>query len=411
MESIPAFPRCHGRMAGQAGLNLGFKSFYPAFTLFYTAAEVKKILPPIFVGKIFPMKRFTLYFTHFILLTSLLACSIQKSSHLSEEKLSDSAEQVQDSTPTNYLGDPMWDPSAKDKIIPVVRRIFQDSRGDIWFAGDWVVRYKNDSLEVFDDEDNFRRLVVRAVKEDQEGNMWFGTSGGIMKYDGKSFQNYSEEDGMTGYDVWSMEIDRNGNIWAGTLDGVSRFDGERFTELELPEAEEDSTRGVSSSRIVHSIMEDSKGNMWFGTNGGAYIFDGNSLENLSEEDGLCNKHVNDILEDSKGNIWFATHHQGVCRWDGDSFTHFSEKDGIIGTESWSLYEDSKGHIWFPIEGSGMYRYDGQKMKNFHKEEGLMENAMHSVWEDTEGNLWMGGFMALYRYDGKTFTPIDNNGPW
>ncbi len=304
-------------------------------------------------------------------------------------------------------------------LMQVLRRIFQDSRGNLWFVGDDVFCHDGHTLHDLTDQEVFRKSVVRQITEDQEGNIWFGTMRGIVRYtpsaDGKAdsgtFSQYTVEDGLVHDDVWSLAIDKKGVVWIGTLEGVSRFNGETFTSFELPEAPVDKSRGVSSARMVHSIMEDSHGNIWFATNGGAYNFDGRSLSNLSEQEGLCHNSVNDMLEDRNGNIWFATHHNGVCRWDGTSFTHFSAKDGIKGTEAWSLYEDRSGHIWFPIENDGVYRYDGTSFTNFYRKEGLPLNAVHSILEDTNGRLWFGGFGGLYCYDGKSFIQVTQDGPW
>jgi len=67
--------------------------------------------------------------------------------------------------------------------------------------------------------------------------------------------------------VWSMTIDKEGILWIGTYQGISLFDGTSFTPFTLPETKEDHRRGVTSKKIVHSIMQDSKNRMWFGTNG------------------------------------------------------------------------------------------------------------------------------------------------
>ena len=160
-------------------------------------------------------------------------------------------------------------------ISAFVRRIFQDKSGNLWFGtnGDGVIRYDGDSLEYFSINEGFGGVAVRGIVEDKEGNVWFGTSGGVTKYDGESFTNFTEKDGLINNDVWSIVIDSKGIIWIGTLQGVSRFNGEVFTPFAIPEAEPDYTRGVTSARIVHCIMEDSKGKMWFATNGGAYIYD------------------------------------------------------------------------------------------------------------------------------------------
>jgi ligand-binding sensor domain-containing protein len=304
----------------------------------------------------------------------------------------------------------------------VLRRIFQDSQKNIWFVGDDVYCLKDDSLINFSDYDVFDRIVTRHVAEDKEGNIWFGTSDGIVKFnpsvnaDSAAFTKFTKEEGLAGRDVWSMKIDQNGIIWIGTLEGVSQFNPltNTFSPFDLPESEPDPTRGVTSAKIVHSITEDGQGNIWFGTNSGAYYYNPasdqkgeKSLFHISEQDGLCNNVVNDILEDKLGNIWFATHHAGVCRWNRNqetendlSFTHITAAEGIEGTEAWSLNKDRSGHIWFPIEHEGIYRYNVEKasLTHFTKKDGLMMNNVHCVIEDTKGRFWLGGFGGLYRYD-------------
>ena len=300
-----------------------------------------------------------------------------------------------------------------DAISAYVRRIFQDSHGNLWFGtnGDGVARYDGDTLTYFSVSDGFGGYAVRGIVEDQDGNVWFGTSGGITKFDGQSFTNYTEDDGLIGNDVWCIMIASDGVVWIGTINGVSRFDGEQFRPFELPETEPDPMRGVTSARIVHCITEDSKGRMWFGTNAGAFIYAGDSLSNLSESDGLCNNSVNDILEDHAGNIWFATHHNGVCRYDGYTFTEFTGQDGVTGTEAWDLYQDNEGNVWFPIEHAGLYRYDGESLSNFYKGQGLETGAVQCTYQDRAGRLWAGGYLGLFRLEGDVFVPVLKNGPW
>ncbi|MCB0839823.1 MAG: hypothetical protein KDE26_18330 [Bacteroidetes bacterium] len=345
---------------------------------------------------------------------------------------------IPETTPTPQ---DFYNPGPEDRLMQVVRRVYQDKKGNLWIGGDDLFRYNGKTLDLFDKEGGFNGLVVRRIAEDKEGNIWLGTMNGIVKYDpsaspGTAFTDYTKDNGLVDNDVWSIEIDHNGTIWAGTLGGVSRFDPsiEKFSLFDLPESEPDLTRGVTSERIVHCIMEDSQGKIWFGTNGGAYIYDPvaekagkEALTNISEEDGLCNNLVNDILEDKDGNIWFATHHNGVCVWEKasedsgkKSFRHFTSEDGIRGTEAWSLFEDSKGNIWFPVENDGIYRYNPvtATFTNFSKKDGLPLGAPHFAYEDKDGMFWMGGFGGLFRYDPsaaeegrEAFVKITKDGPW
>ena len=362
-----------------------------------------------------------LRFTQLSTIVFFLSCNGHYKTTAPQETSIESPAASADTVETTTYVDPFKDLNMDAQIMQVMRRVFQDSKGILWFVGDGVFCYDGDSLFDLTHHEVFDRTVVRQIAEDQQGNIWFGTHSGIVKFersptlppDSGIFTSFNVEHGLIDNDVWSMAIDHKGVIWIGTIEGLCRYDGDTFIPITIPESEPDDSRGVTSAKVVHSIMQDSKGQMWFATNGGAYIYDPATerLSNISDKDGLCHNTVNDILEDKNGNIWFATHHQGVCRWNGSTFTHFTEKDGITGTEAWSLYEDPSGNIWFPIENSGLYRYDGKTFTNFHKEEGLLLNAVHSIVEDKEERIWAGGFGGLYRYASDSFVNVTYEGPW
>ena len=70
---------------------------------------------------------------------------------------------------------------------------------------------------------------VIEVFEDTKGNLWFETmSDGAARYDGKVFTHFTTQDGLCNNDVGSILEDKNGNIWFGTEGGVCRYDGQSF---------------------------------------------------------------------------------------------------------------------------------------------------------------------------------------
>ncbi|RMB56321.1 hypothetical protein EAX61_14635 [Dokdonia sinensis] len=301
-------------------------------------------------------------------------------------------------------------------ISEFVRRIFEDSNGNLWLGtnGDGVLRYDGKSLSRFSLEEGFDGLAIRAIVQDDDKNIWFGTERGLVKYDGQKFTSYNQDDGLAGENIWSLKLDKNGELWIGTIGGVSRYDGTTFTNVPLPDTEIDTQRGVSSSENVSSIFQDSEGILWFGKSGGAFMYDLGKKQitkHFSEKDGLANNGVNDILEDRNGNMWFATHHRGVSRYDGESFTNYT-KDGIIkGDEVWSLFEDSKGNIWFPAENVGVYKYDGNTFTLYNEENGPGTNAVQTIYETRDGRIWFGGYKGLYRLEGDRIIEIFETGPW
>src|SRR5690606_9336817 len=124
-----------------------------------------------------------------------------------------------------------------------------------------------------------------------------GYGGGIAKYDGTYFTNYYEKNILVNSGLWSMTLDTKGLLWIGTIYGVFTFDGKVFTPFEIPEGKVDLRKGVSTTKMIHCIMEESKGPMWFATNGGAYAYDAKPLTNFSEKEGLYSNFVNTIIED------------------------------------------------------------------------------------------------------------------
>ena len=300
-----------------------------------------------------------------------------------------------------------------DVISAFVRRIHEDRRGHMWLGtnGDGVAPRTGEVLEYYSVREGFSGIAVRAIVEGADGNVWFGTGGGLTKYDGVSFTNYTVRDGLVCDDVWCLAFDHRGRLWVGTLEGLCRLDGDRFTAFVLPEAEPDPWVGVTSSRMVRSIAEDRAGRMWFGTNGGAYVYDGKSLRNYNEADGLVNNNVNCILEDRNGRFWFATQHKGVCYLEGDKFTAVSEAQGVQGTEVWDLFMDRAGDVWFPVENSGIYRFSGGSFRRYHETEGLTSNAVQCTYQDRDGRLWFGGYGGLFRLDGERIVYVTTGGPW
>ncbi|MBC8233263.1 hypothetical protein H8E77_27260, partial [bacterium] len=121
---------------------------------------------------------------------------------------------------------------------------------------------------------------VRAIMQDKEGAMWFGTEGGVSRFDGKHWQTYTERDKLVSNSVRAIIQDEEGAIWIGTdWGGVSQFDGKSWQTYNMDD-------GLASNG-VNAIMQDSEGAIWFGTGDGVSWFDGKSWQTYTQKDGLA----------------------------------------------------------------------------------------------------------------------------
>ncbi len=280
----------------------------------------------------------------------------------------------------------------------VISCMQQDRNGNLWFGTyGGVSKYDGKNFIHFTVKEGLSNNTVWSMLEDRDGNLWFGTTGGgVSKYDGQTFTHFTEREGLSNNIVLSMLEDRNGNLWFGTSNGVSKYDGRTFTHFTEEE-------GLSGN-IVLSILEDRNGNLWFGTDGGGVSkYNGKAFIRFTVKEGLSDNRVFSMLEDRNGNFWFGTS-GGVSKYDGQTFMHFTEKEGLLSNMVLSILEDRNGNLWFGTDGGGVSKYDGQSIINFTEEEGLSNNIVLSIFEDQCGNIWFGTYGGgVSKYGGQTFT--------
>ena len=165
-------------------------------------------------------------------------------------------------------------------------------------------------------------------------------------------------------------------------------------------------------------MEDKTGNIWFASqDNGVFRYDrtGKAIKNITEKEGLGDNYAGGMIQDKTGNFWF-TMKDGICRYDGKTFTEFTTKDGLGGSEVWGIYIEQSGIIWITARGSTT-RFDPsipisnpKAFTVFTAEDGI-NCCVQSMYQDRSGNMWWGAGAGLYRFDGKRFYQVKQNGPW
>ena len=247
-----------------------------------------------------------------------------------------------------------------------------------------------------------RHDQIRAIDQDNTGNLWLGTDDGLTKFDGKYLSHYTTNQGLTNNLILSVYHDSKGNIWAGTFrGGAVKLDGDNFTIF----SKED---GLPSD-IVNWITEDSSGNIWMATGGGVVKYDGKNLTVYTQDNGLCNNDTRYLLFDKYGKLWITTNIGGISIFDGVSFTNYTVKEGLPQNEATSLATDSKGNVWIGLSSKGIIKYDGYNYYHYGSEQGLIDGSIRSIMEDYTGNIWIGTTTSgLFRFDGISFTNFNIN---
>lgn len=241
---------------------------------------------------------------------------------------------------------------------------------------------------------------INTIIQDNIGNLWLGTAGGLSRYDGHSFTHYTKKEGLLKNRVLSVLFDKNKQLWIGTYGGgISKFDGKYFTHF--------STNEKVESNIINDILEDSKGNIWFATPEGVLKYDGKYFTVFTQNNGLISNEVYEIFEDNEGKIWIGTF-SGVSVYDGSNFSNFSFGNDENYDEIRAIIQDKEGNYWFGTE-SGAIKYDGVNYNHYGSKQGLSDNSIFSIFESDAGNLWFGTWgTGACVYDGKTFIKYYDN---
>ena len=154
--------------------------------------------------------------------------------------------------------------------------------------------------------------VVYCFYQNQQGEMWIGSSVGLSRYDGYRIKTYkhvqSDSNSISNSRIYCFLRTSKGELYIGTFKGLNRYDEktDKFILLKY-----------TSNYLITSLLEDKNGEIWMGTNSGLLKFDPikNEWTQFSRES-KSNPFPSDYVAcnfiDSKGTIYAGTH-EYLCR--------------------------------------------------------------------------------------------------
>ncbi len=307
--------------------------------------------------------------------------------------------------------------------------------------------------------DNMPHKHIWEIFEDKQGNIWIGTSHGMLLYSPETGrcrtfkQNAKDRSALKSDNTFYFFQDSRNIIWVGTwYGGVSKYDQYRykFKGLQFTEYPE--------SKVVFAITPETDSTLWLGTLNGIFVADKNRnvlqpfivqgphaesinsnrvwfIKNDSSQLMVAAEHgifqidkntgealdltssVGDIphydqaefrtmISTSDGNIWFGSWRKGIYRYHPsnghlDVFMHNPDDPTTINSNStFKFHEDRHGILWIGTkDGLDIFDNKTNTFKRFepsNKEEyDLRRVAVRVIHEDEKGDLWLGTINGLY----------------
>jgi len=257
--------------------------------------------------------------------------------------------------------------------------------------------------------DGLSQSDVRAIVQDRQGFMWFGTwLGGLNRYDGYTFKVYKHDDqderslGCDG--IQTLYVDRAGVLWVGTNEGIDRYDRDTdsFVHYRHREGDPTSLPGYQA----RTFLEDESGTLWVATSGGLSRLDKTSgrfftyRRNPNDPTGFGDTEAGAICLDTKtGLLWVSTPGQGVSALDRSTgrFTRYkndpNDPASLSNNIVVQILQDRNGSLWFSTL-RGLNRFDPKThrfIRYLHDPRNPTSLSDDLVWmthEDRAGNFWV-----------------------
>jgi ligand-binding sensor domain-containing protein/GGDEF domain-containing protein len=251
---------------------------------------------------------------------------------------------------------------------------------------------------------------IRAITQDHNGFMWFGSQEGLHRFDGHNFVSYhhdASDPTSLGSDVISkLLVDKSNNLWVATRGGGLSLFNESLNNFQ-----HFTTKSVTAAIIddnVNEILQDSEGRIWIGTKNGLTILskvDGTwqsqqIQQQLGNPDSLTNNMVHALLQTKDNRIWVGTNGGGISVFDlaGDFIKQilFNQHEKIFEASKLinSLFQDHQGNVWIGTVENGLIKYHPITHQTIHyrydskEPQSITSDTIVATFQDSANKIWI-----------------------
>lgn len=280
--------------------------------------------------------------------------------------------------------------------------------------------------------DGLSGAIVYSALKDMEGNIWFGTSGGLDRFRRNKALSFNALDGLdpdqqiavtttrdgvvklfsyTGNVVWSAENGRFNRVDIGGSrrilgfgpadDGLLLGGSFKIARASGQTVKFEMVDGLEDDAAVEAVAEDAGGNLWITASGSkstGRIFrrTGSSWEDVRTFGQLPPFRCRVIFPEAAGSVWLGFENGDVAQIDGRRVTLFDAGGGLLpGGAIYAITSDGKGGVLVGGEG-GLTRINGRENGRVSELNGLPGNSVFGIVTDLEGDVWIAASRGILR---------------
>jgi diguanylate cyclase (GGDEF)-like protein len=307
--------------------------------------------------------------------------------------------------------------------------MLQDRHGDVWVGtennGLWRLGEKG--AEHLGSTGALLDSRVISLLEDQEGSIWVGLNGGLLRLREALFSSYTHGDGLSGDFIRTLTEDAKGALWVGSSSGLDRM---------LPDGriEPFALRPGDRQPSVLALAVGPADDLWVGTRGEGvfHIDDSGHVRRYRPGDEVPRGNYRAIAAAPDGRVWLGAAHGVLQLVDGRAMP--VELPGmphsVVLALTWledTLWIGTTGGVWrmhgtraekvdiaaigdaravygfrqigdavWITSDRGLYRYTDGEVAHVGLQHGLPFDTVFELVPDTLGNAWLSSNRGIWR---------------
>ncbi len=314
--------------------------------------------------------------------------------------------------------------------------IFKDGEGNIWIGtdGKGVWKFAGTSVVSYAQEDGLASELVLSIAQDAKGNFVFGTyNAGITVFEESSKIDYSSgNSNIVDNTVWAIRKDNEGRLWLGTSRGLTVMNPDGTLEkapyeignpkvrtlewanqntlllggdMGLMVCTKDSIYTIDSLNINKLIKLGDK--VYCGASNGLFVFDRKGDFTEYEQIELPENKVFTLTSDFKNNLWIGTENGLFVRFPTGNIMRMVLQQGVYRSKNiQGLITTSDSSIWVSsMKGVFQVNYAPDspleyEIRAYGLAEGIIdeESNVNAIFEDDQANIWVGTAAGVVRID-------------
>ncbi len=224
--------------------------------------------------------------------------------------------------------------------------------------------------------------LLYCMQADKAGNLWIGTSYGVVKYDGQSFEIFNHNT-VAGIDdtfgpVWNIKMSDDGKLYFSSFE-IFEYDGANFKNL--------SDGNFDLFAYSTPFMEYTDGQLWFSSFGSIIARYDEENWHFVDADAITSDILTDMAIDKNGQAYFNYQYAGAFTIENNTMV---ASDILQGEDTFldQIFFDSDNNLWATSKANILVKKDNETSKMRLGNTPLINNEINFITEDNNGTIYL-----------------------